>query len=131
MQSAHHRPALTLQRKAALVKGAVLDHAGHKDDALAQEARVDVEGAFATVRLLDHHGNERVHVKIVRIPHIFCPLALPRVADRTTGLVGWTGPCPERALGGADRLAGKSNRRDGPIAGDTALTGGKGTDRRQ
>ncbi|HCH65272.1 MAG TPA: hypothetical protein DFR83_20875 [Deltaproteobacteria bacterium] len=29
MQSAHHRPELTLQRKAAISNGAVLDHAGH------------------------------------------------------------------------------------------------------
>ena len=37
---------------------AVLDAAGHENDPLLQQAREDVERAFAAAGLLDHHRNE-------------------------------------------------------------------------
>jgi hypothetical protein len=36
----------------------VLDRAGYEDDPLAKQARIDVETAFAAVRLLDDDRNE-------------------------------------------------------------------------
>ena len=36
----------------------VIDGRAEKDDALAQQQRVDVEGALAATRRLDDHGNQ-------------------------------------------------------------------------
>jgi len=48
-----------------------------------------------------------------------------------TGLFGWIiSPAP-KARGQGKGNVGKSNQRDGLIAGDAALMGGKATDRRQ
>ena len=53
-----------------------------EDDPLVQEARVDVEGALAARRLLDHHRDQRAHPRCLHahgfssLPgvHIFMPL---------------------------------------------------------
>ena len=47
----------------------VLDRPDHEDDALAQEARENVERAFAARRLLDHDRHEIVGVIVDRIAH--------------------------------------------------------------
>ena len=49
---------------------AVLHRAGDEDDALLEEARIDVVGPLAPVGLLDHHGNEVVHVGVYRVSHV-------------------------------------------------------------
>src|SRR3546814_18755702 len=40
-----------------------------EDDALLQQARIDVVGALAPAGLLDHHGNQRVHDRFRQIIH--------------------------------------------------------------
>ena len=47
---------------------AVFDRTGHEDDALFQQPRENVVGAFAAVGLLDHHRDE-VHVGFNGIAH--------------------------------------------------------------
>jgi hypothetical protein len=47
----------------------VLDRAGDEDDALLQEARIDVIGPLAAVGLLDHAGHQRVQVDMAQIFH--------------------------------------------------------------
>jgi hypothetical protein len=42
--------------------GFSFDRARDKDDALLQQARIDVIGPLAAVGLLDHHGHQRVQV---------------------------------------------------------------------
>src|SRR5690606_31803215 len=37
----------------------ILDLPGHEDDPLPQETRINIETAFAAIRLLDDDGNER------------------------------------------------------------------------
>jgi hypothetical protein len=39
----------------------IVDRRAEEDDPLVEEARVDVEGAFAMDGLLDHHRNQRAH----------------------------------------------------------------------
>ena len=48
---------------------AVVDRAGDEDDPFLQQARINVIGALAAVGLLDHHGNEMLHVGIDGIFH--------------------------------------------------------------
>jgi hypothetical protein len=43
------------------VRDLVVDRRAEKDDALVQEARVDVERALAARGLFDHHRNQRTH----------------------------------------------------------------------
>ena len=43
----------------------VFDRADQKNDALFQEARINVIGAFAAVGLFDHHRDKAVHAGIV------------------------------------------------------------------
>src|SRR5262245_32012390 len=40
-----------------------------EDDALLQQTREDVVGALAPVGLLDHHGDEGIHVGIKGVAH--------------------------------------------------------------
>ena len=47
----------------------VFDRAGDEDDALLQQARIDVIGALAAVGLFDHHGHQRVQVDMAQIFH--------------------------------------------------------------
>ena len=44
----------------------VFDRARDKDDALLQQARIDVIGPLAAVGLLDHHGHQRVQVDLAK-----------------------------------------------------------------
>src|SRR4029450_11272022 len=47
----------------------VFDRARDKDDALLQEARINVIGPLAAVGLLDHHGHQRVQVDFGQVSH--------------------------------------------------------------
>ena len=47
----------------------VLDGARDEDDALLEQARIDVIGSLAAVGLLDHHGHQRVQVDIGQVFH--------------------------------------------------------------
>ncbi len=47
----------------------VLDHAGNEDDALLEQARINIKGPLAPIGLLNHHRHEQVHVCIDRISH--------------------------------------------------------------
>ena len=55
-----------------------MDRAAQEDDPLLQHAAEDVVGAFATARLFDDHGDERVHVVINGIAHRCLPLSAAR-----------------------------------------------------
>ena len=48
---------------------AILDRAGDEDDPLLEKPRIDVVGPFPAVGLLDHHGNEVLHVSFLRVAH--------------------------------------------------------------
>ena len=48
----------------------VLDRTGDEDDALLEEPRIDVVGPLAADGLLDHHGDDVVHVRIAGISHL-------------------------------------------------------------
>ena len=47
----------------------VFDRARDEDDALLQEARIDVIGPLAAVGLLDHHGHQGVQIDMAQIFH--------------------------------------------------------------
>src|SRR5215211_8274059 len=51
----------------------VVDRRAEEDDPLVEEARVDVEGALALHRLLDHHRDQQAHRFSSRTPSVrFC-----------------------------------------------------------
>ena len=48
----------------------VLDRTGDENDALLEEPRINVVGPLAADGLLDHHGDDVVHVRIAGISHL-------------------------------------------------------------
>ena len=51
-----------------------MDRTGQENDPLFQKARVDVKGPLAAAGLLHDHGDEGVHVNVVRVFHILLVL---------------------------------------------------------
>ena len=55
------------------VRDLVVDLGAEKDDALIEEARVDVERALAAARLLDHCRHERAHAATTSLARVGAP----------------------------------------------------------
>ena len=63
----------------------VLDWARDEDNALLQEARINVIGPLAAVGLLDHHGHQRVQVYMAQVFHC-CPEGLDGAGNLHLGV---------------------------------------------
>src|SRR5207344_1178046 len=61
----------------------VVDRPHQEDDALLEQARIDVERALAARGLLDHHQHQRVHLDLETAAHI-CPRFGPTAAADTS-----------------------------------------------
>jgi len=59
-----------------------MDRPVEENDAFFQKTRENIVSAFTTARLLDHHGNECVHIGINRIFHRALPVASSDVLAR-------------------------------------------------
>src|SRR5208282_926255 len=59
---------------------AVLDGAGQEYDALAQQARINIEAAFAARRVLDDLRDEILVIDINRIAHLRIPWIISKAA---------------------------------------------------
>ena len=74
------------------VGGGVVDRPDQEDDALSEQPAVDVVGAFAATRLLDHHGHEPQGLDVLNA-HESC------LFRRSLGDVGGLWACKCRPVG--------------------------------